>query len=288
VATYVVGDVQGCAETLRALVAALDFDPARDRLLFAGDLVNRGPLNAAVLRFVMGLGPAAQAVLGNHDLHLIGRALGVFAAKRRDTLEDVLTAPDRDAMVDWLRARPFVLPAGAAGDPLAGHLIVHAGLPPGMTPVQALAESAGLSARLRSDAAPALLRQMRDPPCAWAAAVASGDAGLRARVALQGFTLMRACLADTTPDPHFSGALIDLPPFLRPWFEFDAAARATVTVHFGHWAALGVHRGPGVQALDSGCVWGRALTALCLETGRIHQMPNRDALSADAGDAGES
>ena len=281
-ATYVVGDVQGCAETLRALVAALAFDPARDRLLFAGDLVNRGPLNAEVLRFVMALGPAAQAVLGNHDLHLIGRALGVFKPKRRDTLDDVLNAPDAAAMIDWLRARPFVLRAGAGDD----HLVVHAGLPPGMTPAEALSESAGLSARLRGDGAPALLRELRDPPCAWSVAVASGDADLRARVALQGFTLMRACLADTTPDSGFAGPLIDLPPWLRPWFELDPATRANVTVHFGHWAALGVHRGPGVQALDSGCVWGRALTALCLEDGRMVQVPNRDALSPDVGAAG--
>lgn len=283
-ATYVVGDVQGCAETLRALVAALDFEPARDRLVFAGDLVNRGPLNAEVLRFVMGLGPAVQAVLGNHDLHLIGRALGVFKPKRRDTLDDVLGAPDAAAMIDWLRGRPFVLSTGATVA-ASDHLIVHAGLPPGMTPAQALAESAGLSARLRSDAAPALLGEMREPPRAWATAVASGDAGLRARVALQGFTLMRACLADTTPDPDFAGTLLDMPPWLRPWFEFDPASRAGVTVHFGHWAALGVHCGPGVQALDSGCVWGRALTALCLDDGHIVQVPNRDALSPDAGES---
>lgn len=267
-ATYALGDVQGCFATLQSLLVRIDYAPGRDRLLFLGDLVNRGPRNVEVLRWLMAQGDAVEAVLGNHDLHLLARAAGHADAKRRDTLGDVLTAPDRGTLLAWLRARPLVLAHGDA-------LLVHAGLPPGMSRAEALELGMEISGHLRgSDAeAGALLRDLRRSPLSWAAARDAGDPHLRRRVALQAFTLLRVCLADGTPDLVYNGGLADLPAGRRPWFEFPGS---TGRVLFGHWAALGVYAAPGAQCLDGGCVWGRALAALRLDDGVLFEAPNLD------------
>ena len=274
--TYVIGDVQGCFATLQALTARIAFEPGRDRLLFVGDLVNRGPQNVEFLRWLVSQGPSVNAVLGNHDLHLLGRARGLFDAKKRDTVGDVLTAPDHVALLEWLRARPFLLREG-------DFLLVHAGIPPGMTLGEAEIEAHALSRRLRGPEADGLLRELRRPMRSWAAAVAAGDTEARHHIALQGFVLLRTCLEDGTPDPVYSGGLGDLPRGRRPWFDFDPASRAGVTLLCGHWAALGLHRAPGLVSLDTGCVWGRALTALRLDDGRIFSEPTIDRLPPGAG-----
>jgi len=289
VATYVVGDVQGCHRTLMALVAAVGFEPAKgDRMLFVGDLVNRGPHNVDVLRWMMAQGPAVDAVLGNHDLHLLARARGLSDAKPRDTLDDVLTAPPREraAWLDWLRHRPFVLKVTRprhfdqhfVQDPGTWHL-VHAGWPPGMTPGEAECEAAALEARLRGRGVDGVLRALREPAVPWSRVRDGRDARARQRTALQAFVHIRTCHPDGTPDPTFSGALADRPSGHRAWFDFDAAPRQGTTIVFGHWAALGLHAGRGVLCLDTGAAWGRELAALRLEDSRIFRVDTVDALT---------
>ena len=264
-ATYAISDVQGCAATLDRLLARL---PMRrgDRLWFVGDLVNRGPDSAAVLRTVRGLGPRAVAVLGNHDLHLLARAAGLVEAKRRDTLDDVLAAPDRDALCAWLRARPLLHREG-------DHVLVHAGLPP--------AWSAATAQRLATAAATAL----RGPQGGELAAACGSmphvpPARLRgaARHAAVGaiLTSLRTLRADGTPDWRFKGGPDQAPRGHVPWFAAPGRRSARVTVVFGHWAALGLHMTEHVVGIDTGCVWGDALTAVRLDDRRVYQTPCAD------------
>jgi bis(5'-nucleosyl)-tetraphosphatase (symmetrical) len=320
VATYIVGDVQGCHRTLMALVNAVAFDPARgDRMIFVGDLVNRGPHNTDVLRWMMAQGNAVEAVLGNHDLHLLARARGVSDAKRRDTLGDILTTPmpEREALLDWLRHRPLLLRIAApdrgarhfgenapdrGADRGARHFgentpdrgarhfgetvhVVHAGWAPGMTPAEAEAEAAALEARLRGadTDADAVLRDLRGPAVAWERVRGARDAHARQRAALQAFVYIRTCSPDGTPDPTFSGALADRPPGHVAWFDFDGGIRSDTTIVFGHWAALGLYRGPGVLCVDTGAVWGRTLTAVRLEDGRVFSVDTVDVLAHGTG-----
>ncbi len=279
-ATYLVGDVQGCYRTLRALVAAVGFDPARDRMIFVGDLVNRGPHNTEVLRWLVAQGPSVEAVLGNHDLHLLARARGVSDAKRRDTLGDILTAPDRDALLTWVRHRPLLLRLDLPNGGL-GH-VVHAGLAPGMSLAEAEDAAAALAERLRGPEFDGVLRDLRGPAASWASVRRGADAHARQRAALQAFVYIRTCRADGTPDPTFAGALSERPPGHVAWFDLDPGPRVGSTVFFGHWAALGLYRGPGVLCLDTGAVWGRALTALRLEDGRIFSVDTVDVLTHGA------
>lgn len=266
-ATYAIGDVQGCAATLDRLLARL---PLRrgDRLWFVGDLVNRGPGSADVLRTVRGLGARAVVVLGNHDLHLVARAAGLTGAKRRDTLDDVLAAPDRDALCAWLRTRPLLHREG-------DHVLVHAGLLPAWTTAAAQRLAAAATTALRGAAGSALAAECERPPDQ-----APGRLRGVARHAAVGATLtsLRTVRADGTPDWRFKGAPARAPRGHVPWFAAPGRRSAGVTVVFGHWAALGLHLDERVVAIDTGCVWGDALTAVRLEDRRVFQMPCADRL----------
>ena len=262
VATYAIGDVQGCFDTLQALLRRIAFDPARDRILLVGDLVNRGPKNVEVLRWAMAHGTRVRTVLGNHDMHLIGRHLGVVGAKRRDTVEDVMSAPDRDVLVGWLRAQPFALQED-------GYLLVHAGLLPGWTVEKALALSAEVEAKIQSDDAMALLKLARErSPRRWDDALTGLE---RARVALQGFTVLRTVWRDGTPNSEYNGGPGGAPQGSKPWFLIEPENRHGGIVLFGHWAALGLHLGAREIGLDTGCVWGNLLTAMRLEDRAVFQ-----------------
>lgn len=263
-ATYAVGDPQGCARALRALLDEVGFEPRHDRLWIAGDLVNRGPGSLETLRFVRSLGPAALTVLGNHDLHLLARARGLVAAKRKDTLDAVLAAPDRDELLDWLIRRPLVHRAD-------GFLLVHAGLLPAWSLDRAGELAAAAEAALgASDPAPVL-----------AAAVGGGDrwderlrgAERHGRV-IDVLTRLRICTADGRYDRGFKGRPEQAPDGWRAWF--DHRERDEDTVVFGHWSALGLHLGPRAIGLDTGCVWGAALTALRLEDRAVFQVACAD------------
>lgn len=273
-ATYVIGDVQGCFEPLQALLRAIDFQLGRDRLWFAGDLVNRGPKSLAVLRFVHSLGDAATCVLGNHDLHLLAVAAGAARLKPRDTLAEVLAASDRDALLAWLRARPLL-----HYDVDSGWLCVHAGLLPAWDLTQALTLAAEASEALCGPDYPAVLARMYgNEPAAWDDAL-MGDA--RLRVIVNAFTRLRFCTSDGAMRLNEKGAPDSQPAGVLPWFAHPARRSVGLRLAFGHWSALGAGRhgggdsgGAGMAiSLDSGCVWGRALSAFRLDDERFFSVP---------------
>jgi bis(5'-nucleosyl)-tetraphosphatase (symmetrical) len=259
VAVYAIGDVQGCFAALSALLDKLHFDPSRDRLLFVGDLVNRGPDSLATLRFVRDLGERAVTVLGNHDLHLLAVAAGKAKPKRRDTLAEVLAAPDRDALLDWLRQRPLL-----HHDAALGYTLVHAGLLPQWS--LTLAERCAREAEevLRGPRCTAFFAHMYgNLPDHWNENLHGDD---RLRVIVNGFTRLRYCDLEGAMDLHQKGALGTQPPDLLPWFRVPQRRAAGLRVVFGHWSALGLYQGDNVLALDSGCVWGGRLAAVRLDS----------------------
>jgi bis(5'-nucleosyl)-tetraphosphatase (symmetrical) len=266
-ATYAIGDVHGCYATLEALVARLDLTAGRDRLWMVGDLVNRGPRSLDVLRWAVGMGDSLVAVLGNHDLYLLARAAGVVERKRRDTLDEVLAAPDSARLLGWLRERPLLHREGDT-------VLVHAGLFPSWSVERAERLARETEARLRGPAGGRLLRlAMSRRSERWSARLA-GRA--RARATLAAMTSLRALMPNGAMCEGWSGAPAELPPGCVPWFSAPGRRSAQARIVFGHWAALGLHLAPGIAALDTGCVWGEYLTALRLEDGRVFQEPARE------------
>jgi bis(5'-nucleosyl)-tetraphosphatase (symmetrical) len=267
--TYAIGDVQGCHEELLALIAELAFDPARDRLIFVGDLVNRGPASLEVLRLVRGLGDAAVTVLGNHDLHLLAVAHGGRSG-RRDTLTGVLAASDSDELLDWLSARPL-----AWRHPQTGTLLIHAGLPPQWTVAQTLELAAEASAVIAGSGGPRFFTRMYgDEPDRWKASLRGTD---RLRFAVNCLTRLRYCDASGRLDLKPKGAPGTQPAGSMPWFQVSDRLSREDTIVFGHWSTLGRVHWPEhrVFGLDTGCVWGGRLTALALETGEVHSVASR-------------
>ena len=262
-ATYAIGDVQGCYEPLRRLLDVVGFDPPTDRLWFAGDLVNRGPDSLSVLRFVRGLGAAGIAVLGNHDLHLVCRAEGISAAKRHDTLDDVLGAADRDEIIDWLRRLPLIHCENR-------YVLSHAGLLPQWTTRRAAELAGEVEARLRAADYRDFLRcQTGRSVSEWSDDL-TGPARWSCIASV--FTRLRCCAADGRMALTFSGPPADAPAGYSPWFVWRRES-GSETVLYGHWAAMGFHRENGTVCLDSGCVWGGSLTALRLDDGQVFQVP---------------
>lgn len=259
-ATYAIGDVHGCSRTLDALLAELPLDFARDRLWLVGDLVNRGPDSLGVLRWAREtaerMGERFVAVLGNHDLHLLARAAGVARPKRRDTLEELLAAPDRDELVAWLRERPLLHRDGET-------FLVHAGLLPEWSVEDAEALAREAEATLQGLEACRLL-------AAYAASRGRADRTLAV------LTLLRAVDGEGRPCFDFTGPPEEAPAGLVPWFDAPGRRSAEAQAVFGHWAALGLRRASGVCALDSGCVWGGTLSAVRLDDGELWQVENRE------------
>lgn len=257
-AWYGVGDVQGCHDALLRLLEAIRFDDAGDRLWLVGDLVNRGPRSAEVLRTVRSLGSAAQTVLGNHDLHLLAVASGARPHKPGDTFGDVLAAADREELLEWLACRPLLL-----RDPGTATLMVHAGLVPQWDAGAAAACAGELEAALRSDARTELLAHMYgDEPGCWHDDLQGWD---RLRLITNALTRMRFVDAAGCLHLGASGAPAAAPPGCVPWFEHPARRWSRHRVVFGHWASLGLWRGSEAIGLDSGCVWGGSLTAVRLD-----------------------
>ncbi len=261
-ATYAIGDIQGCYSTLRRLLDTLDFDPARDRLWLVGDLVNRGPQSLAVLRFVKGLGTRAVTVLGNHDLHLLVVAAGYVKPHRGDTLNAILRAPDRDELLDWLRKRKMMHAAGR-------YAMVHAGLLPQWTIAGALSLAREVEAALRRADYGEFLRHLYgNQPDRWRAGLTGYD---RLRVITNALTRLRLCTADGRMEFAHKGAPVGVPRGFTPWFDAPRRRHRATTVLFGHWAALGLYVKSNVVCLDTGCVWGRKLTAYRLKDGQLYQ-----------------
>lgn len=266
-ATYAIGDVQGCWRTLRRLLERIDFDRTVDQLWFVGDLVNRGPASLDVLRYVMSLGDRATTVLGNHDLHLLALAAGAGRQRKRDSLEAVLEAPDRDDLLRWLSRRPLVVVSG-------DRLLVHAGLLPTWSAEDALKLSAEVEKALQGDKAHRVLETLDDDNAdRWDSDLTGKQ---RLRVIVNVMTRLRVCTADGQMDLSFKGPPGDLDEGWYPWFDAPKRRSQNITMVSGHWAALGLHITDTVIAIDTGCVWGGALTAVRLEDRAVTRIPHAD------------
>lgn len=263
-ATYVIGDIQGCFDELTELLELCAFSAGRDRLWLVGDLVNRGPKSLDTLRFVKGLGERAAVVLGNHDLHLIMRASGYGRDNKEDTIAPILEAEDRDELLAWLRQQPLMHVED-------GYAMVHAGLLPQWSVAQAADLAAEVHAALQAENYVEFLANM------WGSTPAQWDEGLqewdRLRVIVNAMTRMRFCSADGVMEMSVKGPPDKAPAGCLPWFAMPGRASASHTIFCGHWSALGLHVENNLVALDSGCLWGGSLTAMRLEDRQIFQLP---------------
>lgn len=258
-ARLAIGDIQGCCDELKALLARCNYSADRDEIWFVGDLVNRGPQSLETLRFVRSLGAGATVVLGNHDLHLLALA---FGAKRKqkdgDTLQDILDAPDRDQLLEWLLGRPL-----AVFDEPRGDFLVHAGLVRDWTPRAAAKLAREVEAVLRDDARALFDSMYGNKPDRWDEKLRGMD---RLRFVINAFTRMRYCRKDGSIDLKAKGAPGEQPEELLPWFDVPGRKSEDVRVICGHWSTLGLKRRKDLLALDTGCVWGGSLTAVNLDT----------------------
>jgi bis(5'-nucleosyl)-tetraphosphatase (symmetrical) len=264
VATYAIGDIQGCYDSLQRLLGLCRFDPRNDRLWLVGDLVNRGPASLETLRYFRSLGPAALTVLGNHDLYLLMVAEG--GAKYRgkdDTLQEILDAPDCDELLDWLRRQPLCHVEG-------GYCLVHAGLLPQWTAVRARELAREVEASLQGpDYREFILNLWGSEPAAWSDELAGWP---RLRVIVNAMTRMRFCTRDGTMEFKVKGKVANAPAGYLPWFDLPDRLSADSVLVTGHWSALGLKITPNLLALDSGCLWGGHLTAVRLEDRRVFQV----------------
>ena len=259
-ATYAIGDLQGCCDPLKRLLDQVRFDPSRDCVWLVGDLVNRGPQSAQTLRFIRSLGSAAVPILGNHDLHLLVAASGYTKQYPGDTLADILNAPDREELLHWLRQQKLM----HAGE---GYAMVHAGLLPQWSIAQALSLAAEVETVLRGDDHDAFLRPLYgNKPSAWRDDLAGDD---RLRVIVNAMTRMRLCNAEGNMEFTHKLAPVNMPAGYMPWYDVPGRASADTPVLFGHWASLGLLVRDDVVGLDSGCVWGRNLTAMRLHDRQV-------------------
>lgn len=282
-ARYAIGDIQGCKASLDRLLERIAFSPSTDELWLVGDLVNRGPRSLDVLRWARDLDSAMTCVLGNHDLHLLARAAGVAGPKKRDTLDDILAAPDRDSLIDWLRTRRLVhLVAQQASErPDTGEgpwLLVHAGLHPAWTAADADRYAQEIEHELSGPTWREFLAatvQQRSPVPRWSPKLRGSQ---RWRAILAYLTRARMLTGDGQIVADFAGAPADAPPQTLPWFAMPTPAWASHTVVFGHWAALGLHVGGRHIGIDTGCVWGQRLTAIRLADRAVIQV---DAVEGD-------
>jgi bis(5'-nucleosyl)-tetraphosphatase (symmetrical) len=255
-ASYLIGDIQGCDAPLGRLLEKVAFSPSRDTLYVLGDLVNRGPASAAVLRRLMKCGDSAHCLLGNHDLSLLAVAHGHRAPHRNDTMDDVLAAADRDAMLDWLRHRSMAMHAH-------GILMVHGGVLPQWTLQRTLQLAAEVETVLRGRELPAFLARMwGNQPDRWDDSVAGAD---RLRVIVNALTRLRFCTPEGVMDLRASGGLHQAPPGHLAWFDIPDRKTAGQPIAFGHWSTLGLIQRPDLLSLDTGCVWGGCLTSLKLD-----------------------
>ena len=255
-AHYLVGDLQGCDAPLARLLHKIDFSPSRDRLYLLGDLVNRGPASAAVLRRLMRLGDAAHCLLGNHDLSLLAVAHGDRAPHRNDTMDDILLAPEREAMLDWLRHRAMAIHAH-------GVLMVHGGVLPPWDLAKTLALAGEVEQVLRGPGLGEFLAHMYgNQPDHWDDALQGFD---RLRVIVNALTRLRFCTPEGRMDLRANGGLHQAPPGYLPWFDVPDRRTAGLCIAFGHWSTLGFLMRPDVISLDTGCVWGGCLSALRLD-----------------------
>ncbi len=254
-----IGDVQGCDDALDRLLAETGFSPSRDHLWLLGDLVNRGPRSLATLRRLMALGASASCLLGNHDLHLLAVAEGAEKQKRLDTIADILDAPDREALLDWLRQQRL-----AAFD--HGWLLVHAGVVPQWDRATTLALAGEVEAALRGSARNEFFHAMYgNAPTRWNERLTGTE---RLRFITNALTRIRFCDAKGHLDLETKEGAGAAPAGFMPWFAVPGRKSAGTPIAFGHWSTLGLIDTPELLSLDTGCVWGGALTAARVDGGR--------------------
>ncbi len=262
-AIYAIGDLQGCCDPLEQLLAAIRFNPSSDQLWFTGDLVNRGPDSLRTLRTVKALGNAAMTVLGNHDLHLLAASIGVRKISDSDTLDEILSAPDANELLDWIRTRKLAHQGN-------GHLLVHAGVLPQWNVWSTLRYAAEVERELRgSNWQHFLAHLFGNQPDRWDESLVGFD---RLRVIVNACTRLRFC----TPEGQMEFASKEgagaAPDGYLPWFDIPGRQTEKATVIFGHWSTLGLVMRPDLLALDTGCVWGGKLTAVRLEDRALFQV----------------
>lgn len=261
-ATFAIGDVQGCADELRSLLASVKFDRLRDRLWFVGDLVNRGPRSLETLQFVRTLGDCATVVLGNHDFHLLCLAEGLAKRRADDTLDEILAAPDAGDLLHWLRHRPLLHVA-------QGYAMVHAGLLPQWSISRAQALAREVEEALRGPRQRDFLQHLYgSEPRRWRDDLSGWD---RLRVVVNAMARLRFCNGEGDMDLSAKGSRA--PAGYLPWFELRPHGEGPIIC--GHWSALGLKLTEKLIALDTGCVWGGSLSALRLEDRRLFQVPCR-------------
>lgn len=268
-ATYAIGDIQGCYDSLMALLDKIDYDENKDTLWFAGDLVNRGPKSLKTLRFIKGLGDKAISVLGNHDLHLLALYFNQDNPRKSDTLESILTAKDSEELMHWLRCLPLV-----HRDKKLNALMVHAGIPPKWSAKKAVKRSQEVEAFLQSPNYRDFFEVMYgNTPDKWSKSLEGMD---RLRAIVNYFTRMRFCTQQGQLDLLTKEGLDQEPLGFAPWFILNRKAEDT-RIFFGHWAALeGKADGKNVFALDTGCVWGGKMSAIRLEDETWFRVPAQE------------
>jgi bis(5'-nucleosyl)-tetraphosphatase (symmetrical) len=263
---YLIGDVQGCCGAFERMLAKIDFSPSRDHLVMLGDMVNRGPQSLATLQKLRSLGDAATCLLGNHDLHLLAVAHGVRKEKKGDTLGDIMASKQRDAWVEWLRGRRMAHRHGP-------WLLVHAGVVPQWDTPTTLALAGEVETVLRGPDLPELLSQMfGNEPSQWSDGLQGTE---RWRFIINTLTRIRYCTADGHLDFKTKEGLGYAPDGYLPWFDVPARRTSGTPMAFGHWSTLGLINRPDLLALDTGCVWGGALSAVRIDGGRreVVQVP---------------
>ena len=264
-ATYGIGDLQGCCDPLERLLDLIRFDSSTDRLWFVGDLVNRGPQSLLSLRKVISLGNAATTVLGNHDLHLLAASIGVRKLAPSDTLSDILDAPDAAELLDWIRRRKL-----AHYDHDGKRLLLHAGALPQWTVGDVIARAAEAEAALRGAGWKDFLAHLfSNTPDRWNDDLTGFD---RLRVIVNSFTRLRFCTPEGIMEFDTKGSAGDAPPGHMAWFDVPGRRTADATLVFGHWSVEGLVMRPNLLGLDTGCVWGGNLTAVRLEDRKLFQV----------------
>lgn len=263
-ATYAIGDLQGCFFSFKDLLKKIQFNPAHDRLWFVGDLINRGPGSLDVMRWMLEHQSSVVTVLGNHDLHTLVVAEGFVSAHRSDTIQSLLDAPDAPELLGWLRQQPLVHFEH-------GYLMVHAGLLPEWTVDQALTLAAEVNVALQAPNYREFLQHMYgNDPKRWDDGLTGWD---RLRVITNAMTRLRICSTEGEMEFKFKGELENIPNGYQPWFDLTQRASVNTSIVFGHWSALGLQHKNNVYSLDTGCLWGGHLSAMRLEDRQIFQVP---------------
>ncbi|MBP6057204.1 MAG: symmetrical bis(5'-nucleosyl)-tetraphosphatase [Nitrosomonas sp.] len=262
-AIYAIGDLQGCFTAFQRLIDLIRFDPSHDKLWLVGDIVNRGPDSLSLLRTIKQAGDAMVMVLGNHDLHLLMVAAGIAKNHPRDTIQPILDAPDRDELLYWLRQQKLFHSENQ-------YAMVHAGLLPSWSIPQAEQLAREVESALRQDNYHELFARMYgNEPSYWQDEWTGYD---RLRVIINAMTRMRICTPDGRMDLTFKGDPQSIPSGYLPWFNLPQRISQQRTIICGHWSALGLYLADHLIALDSGCVWGRQLTAIRLEDRKVFQL----------------